>query len=133
MAADSSTRTPLPDFLAETSASIAARLDAVRAAQTQTRLTLIAMAVVSAMMLITSYNAYFSYDYVFITDKTEFARSTDQTKVPQTLLNEALRDWANARTIQVPLLGIRVSVDDAAVLGTGVLALLSVWLVLAAR
>jgi hypothetical protein len=35
--------------------------------------------------------------------------------------------------VQVSLLGIRVSVDDAAVLGTGVLFLLSLWLVLLAR
>jgi hypothetical protein len=119
------------DWIAETAASIAARLDGAKASQTQTRVTLAAMAIVSAMMLIASYNAYFSYDYRYLNENLN--RQLKQDNVPDVLMNQAARDWAASRTIQISLLGIRVSVDDAPVLGTAVLTVLSLWLVLATR
>lgn len=121
------------DWIAETRESINARLDGAKASQTQTRLTLGGMAIISAMMLIASYNAYFSYDYRYLTDRKVFDRRLGTTTVSDTLLSQAAKDWAVSRTIQISLLGIRVSVDDAAVLGTCVLALLSFWLVLVTR
>ena len=124
---------PHIDWVAETSASITARLEAAKASQTQTRVTLGGMALISAMMLIASYNAYFSYDYRYMLEQLRENRGVGTTSVPDTLIGQAARDWATARTIQISLLGIRVSVDDAAVLGTGVLAVISLWLVLVTR
>jgi hypothetical protein len=113
------------------------------------------MAVISMMMLIASYNAYLSYDYNWITEarcqKSKAADEPDiskgQTSGPNTLKEQAppaaddsrilkeqaYKDWAASRTILISLLGIRVSVDDAAVLGTAVLFVLSLWLLLVAR
>jgi hypothetical protein len=119
------------DWIAETEASVKARLEAVKASQAQTRVTLGAMAIISAMMLIALYNAYFSYDYRYIT--TNIARTLGNSNIPDVLMGQAARDWTSARTIQISLLGIRVSVDDAAVLGTAVLTILSFWLVLVTR
>jgi len=133
----------LPDWIAETSASTAARLEGAKASQTQTRITLAVMAIISAMMLIACYNAYFSYDYRFLRDhlyrlqdqpsvKDDRGRPQVETSVPEALMTQAARDWAGARTIQNPLFGIRMSVDDA-VLGVAILAILSLWLVLVTR
>lgn len=119
------------DTIAETEASVAARLEAVRTAQAQTRVTIGTMAVISAMMLIASYNAYFSYDYRYLTEN--IGRPLGNRAIPDVLMNAAAAGWASSRTIQISLLGIRVSVDDAAVLGTAVLAILAFWLVLVTR
>jgi hypothetical protein len=83
------------------------------------------------MMLTASHNAYFSYDYNWIlSEKNE---PIDEKTAAGILRVQALKDWASSRIIQVSLLGIRVSVDDAAVLGTLVLFVLSVWLLLVSR
>jgi hypothetical protein len=120
----------LGDWVAETSASIVARLEAAKSSQRQTRVTLGIMAIISAMLLIASYNAYFSYDYRYLTKNLK--RPLGTQTMPDVMMGQAARDWTAARTIQNALLGIRVSVDDA-VLGTAVLAVLSLWLVLVTR
>ena len=56
----------LDDWVAETTESIAARLEAAREAQRQTRFTLGILAVISMMMVILAYNAYLSYDSKWI-------------------------------------------------------------------
>lgn len=123
----------LDDWVAETSGSIAARLEGAKASQAKIRLTLGAMAVISVMMLIAAYNAYLSYDYVWITSEGEKARLLGGDRAPDILTSQALKDWAASRTVQISLLGIRVSVDDAAILGSAGLFVLSLWLLLLAR
>ena len=130
------------DWVAESPESISARLSSANASQVQTRATLGWMAIVSAMMLIACYNAYLSYDYHYFLKvaEDELVRSEDTDKsgnadnsISNVLLEQSARDWATSRTIHVGLIGLRVSVDDAAVLGTAVLALQSFWLVLVTR
>jgi hypothetical protein len=171
----------LEDWVAETPASISARLEGAKIAQSQIRFTLGTMAVISVMMLIASYNAYLSYDYFWIIDKcpplisakeaaayaaakpspdpeaattapdqttakaapdqiANHQAATDQVTtiqaapdISKTLQDQAYKDWAASRTGLISLLGIRVSVDDAAVLGTAVLLVLSIWLLLVTR
>jgi hypothetical protein len=141
----------IDDSVAETSESITARLEGVKSSQAQIGRTLGMMAIVSIMMLIASYNAYLSYDYNWIIEsrsrqqevekrRAEKATSSATTeprpaseKVAEVLKDQALKDWAASRTVLISLIGIRVSIDDAAVLGSAVLCLLSLWLVLGAR
>jgi hypothetical protein len=141
----------IDDSAAETSESITARLEGAKTSQTQIRLTLGMMAVISTMMLIASYNAYLSYDYYWIVesgrrqmeaaqrgaDKANSADANDPKpateRVAQVLTDQDLKDWSASRTVLISLLGIRVSVDDAPVLGSTVLCLLSLWLLLGAR
>ena len=121
----------IDDWVAETPESIAARLEGAKASQAQLRLTLATMAVISGMMLIASYNAYLSYDYNWILQaKCGPAEPGTRHGI---LREQAFRDWASARIVLISLLGIRVSVDDAAVLGSAVLMVLSFWLLLVAR
>ena len=122
----------LNDWVVETPESIAARLEGAKASQSQIRLTIGVMAVISMMMLIASYNAYLSYDYGWTLDVVDRQLPTEKT-VASVLTEQALKDWASSRIVQISLLGIRVSVDDAAVLGTLVLLVLSLWLLLLAR
>ena len=123
------------DWAAETPESIAARLEGVTSSQGQTRRTLGIMAVISMMMIIATYNAYLSYDYGWIVERSQKKAlwNPNQNAVDGVLAVQALKDWASARTVSISLLGIRVSVDDSAVLGTGMLFVLSLWLVLVTR
>ena len=139
------------DWVAETPESITARLEGAKTSQGQIRRTLGILAIVSMMMLIASYNAYLSYDYNWIVEsrsrqlevekrraeKATSPATTEPTpateRVAQVLTDQALKDWAASRTVLISLIGIRVSIDDAAVLGSAVLCLLSLWLVLGAR
>jgi hypothetical protein len=123
----------LDDWVAETPESIDARLEGAKGSQARIRLTLGAMAVISVMMLIAAYNAYLSYDYTWITSERERGRILGNELAPDILTSQALKDWAASRTVQISLLGIRVSVDDAAILGSAVLFVLSLWLLLLAR
>lgn len=119
------------DWTAETSQSITERLNGAHTAQSQTRLTLGVMAIVSVMMLITTYNAYFSYDYNWLVAEKDV--KVEPTTVAGILREQAFKDFAAARIVQVPFLGIRVSVDDAPVVGTAILLILSLWLLLVSR
>jgi hypothetical protein len=128
----------LEDWIAETPESITARLDGAQEAQKQTRFTLGMMAVISMMMLILAYNAYLSFDSGWV-----LARAYDRqhpvvpadsaATVPDVLTHVALQDWADSRSAEITLLGIRVSADDAPVLGTTSLFLFSLWLLLVTR
>ena len=125
-------RERIKDWAAETSESITARLEAAKTAQSQTRFTIVVMAVISMMMVIASYNAYLSYDHEWVL-ALKSDRSFSHQTVSEVLTTQALQDWAAARTISIGLLGIRVSVDDAAVLGAIALFVLSLWLMLVTR
>ena len=122
----------LDDWLAETPESIAARLESARSSQAQARRTMGVMSIISMMMLVASYNAYLSYDSTWILELTR-KQFAGETNVARVLTEEALKDWAASRSVQVPLLGIRTSVDDAPVLGTATLLVLAFWLVLLTR
>jgi hypothetical protein len=122
----------LEDWAAETPESIAARLESAKTAQSQARRTMGLMSIISMMMLIASYNAYLSYDSTWVLDLTQ-RQLAHETNVADVLTDQALKDWAASRSVQVPLLGIRTSVDDAPVLGTGALLVLALWLLLLTR
>jgi hypothetical protein len=133
MAPHSSLRA-VADWIAETPESIAARLAGAKESQSQLRLTIAGMAVISVMMLIAAYNAYLSYDYAWITEMGDLVVPDKQHQHRSDVLTEqALKDWAGSRTVQVSVLGVRVSVDDAAVLGSAVLLVMSLWLFLVVR
>ena len=125
----------LNDWIAETPESIAARLEGAREAQRQTRFALGMMALISMMMLIMAYNAYLSFDSGWILERVhEKVRPADQADtVAEILTAQALQDWAASRIATIELLGIRLSVDDAPILGTISLFVFSLWLLLITR
>ena len=122
----------LSDWIAETPESIAARLAAANTVQRHTQLTTGLMAIVSMTMLIASYNAYLSFDSQWVLDRARHPLQA-HTTVADVLTARAVGDWAESRNVSIALLGIRVSVDDAPVLGTSTLLLISLWLLLLTR
>ena len=125
------------DWIAETKDSIKARLDGAKAAQSQARVAIIALAVISLMMLTASYNAYLSYDSEWVRNEALAAHDrpmTDDARRTFNLLrDEELKGWAAGQQVQISLLGVHVSVDDAPVVGTFALAIVSLWLLLLMR
>ena len=126
----------LQDWVAETPESISARLEGAKAIQAQARFTLGTMTVVAMMMMIVSYNAYLSFDSdwaLAAANRQRLAAPQEGTAVAEVLSNEALKDWVASQSVTIALLGIRVSVDDAPVLGSAALFVLSLWLLLLMR
>jgi hypothetical protein len=127
----------LDDWIAETPESIAARLEGAKEAQRQTRFTLGIMAIISMMTLITSYNAYLSFDSRWILQRVKQGGPAlvdkSNSTIADALTFHALQDWARSRNATIGLLGIRVSVDDAPVLGTVSLFVTALWLLLVTR
>jgi hypothetical protein len=100
------------DWVSKTPESIDARLDGAQHAQDRIRFTVGAMAVISMMILIASYNAYMSFDHAWVLDQVPREFNANRT-TPDILTEQALRSWADARNVHISLLGIRVNVDDA--------------------
>jgi hypothetical protein len=126
------TNVRLQDWVAETPESISARLEGAKALQAQTRFTLGTMTVVAMMMLIVSYNAYLSFDRGWALAAAANGPVGENT-VADVLAHEALKAWVSSQSVTIALLGIRVGVDDAPVLGSAALFVLSLWLLLLAR
>lgn len=117
----------------ETDDSIKARLEAAKESQTRTRVTLVIMSAISLAMLIGSYNAYasFSRERAMSLRSRQFPSATRST--PDILVEQQLRNWADSRNVSIGLLGIKVTIDDAPILGTSALLIFSLWLLLSAR
>lgn len=120
------------DWIRETPESIDARLAGARQVQDRIRFTLGVMAIISMMILIASYNAYLSFDYAWALDEAKRSFPVEK-RTPDILTEQALRSWAESRNVMISLVGIRVNVDDAPVLGTLSLFVASLWLLLLAR
>jgi len=137
----------------ETNESVTGRLAAATDAQKRSRLVLVIMGIACAALIVATYNAYLSFDRSFALSvsaenpddlsKTRpdgtFAdvpmrrfKSDDRTG-PSVLNEHALRSWADNRMVSISLLGIRVSVDDAPILGTVALFVISIWFLLSVR
>jgi hypothetical protein len=124
----------LSDWIAETPESVAARLRAANTIQLHTQFTIGLLALVSMTMLIASYNAYLSFDSEWVVEQAgRTLRKEQGATVADVLTERALQDWAESRTVAISLLGIRVSIDDAPVLGTASLFVISLWLFLLMR
>ena len=123
------------DWVAETSESITARLEGAKTSQAQIRRTLGILAVVSMMMLIASYNAYLSYDYNWIVESRSRQRKSRRALLKRDLAGHNRAKTRNRKSgagghrsgtqglggitnCADPLIGIRVSIDDAPVLGS---------------
>jgi len=125
------------DWIAETKDSIKARLDGAKAAQSQARVAIVTLSVISLMMLATSYNAYLSYDSEWVRKEAlaprNYPMSPEARRTFDLLRDEELRGWVSGQQVQISLLGVHVSVDDAPVIGTFALTVVSLWLLLLMR
>lgn len=123
------------DWTRETSKSVDTRLAGAKQVQDRIRFVLGVMAVISMMIFIASYNAYMSFDYAWAVEAAQDPGRVFRSEktAPDVLAEQALRSWADSRNVTISLVGIRVNVDDAPVLGTLSLLVAGIWLLLLVR
>jgi hypothetical protein len=149
---DSSISSTIQQVL-ESEKSIETRLTGTAEAQKRTRLVLVFMGVPCAALFIASYNAYLSFDREFTLQQVAErpddldrradgdhggfvpvpARKFDKDRGNDMLTEQAIRTWSDSRSISSSLLGIKVSIDDAPVLGSTALFVISIWFLLSVR
>jgi hypothetical protein len=100
------------------------RIEAARSAQERTRLAYFASTVISLAIITTGWNAYLSFyrDFAFEFPSLEGGSGTEN------LQKEILSEWVKSRMINISLLGIRVGIDDAPILGGIALTIAVIWL-----
>ncbi len=105
-----------------------ARLAAIAEIQRRARVALLAGAIASGVICTALWNSYLSWD----------RRWAYEVQAPaawgqRELLQAQIRSWIETNTVSVSLLGIRVSVSDAAVLGSISLIILSFYMCMTLR
>jgi hypothetical protein len=96
---------------------LTSRLDGINEAQRRARIALVLVILSSGAILIALWNNYFSWDRKW-SDVTE---SAPKSWGQEQLKAEQIRSWSNTNTVDISLIGIRVSINDAAELGSLVL------------
>ncbi len=107
---------------------LSSRLDAVRTAQQRTTSVLAFALTLSVVIVVATYNAYLSWNRHFALSLNEYgarevaaaapaASTTLTSDVTKNAHEYALRNWVESRFVSIPLIGMKVAVDDVAVLG----------------
>lgn len=105
------------------------RLQAITEAQRRARVALFLVALASGTILVTEWNSYLSWDQKWAAEAQDPPKHWGQKQ----LLAEQIKSWVETNTVNVALLGIRVSVSDAAVLGSLILLVFSFYLCVCLR
>src|SRR5204863_7746514 len=105
------------------------RIEGAQEAIKRARTVFLILIIVSLSILITDWNAYFSWDreMAFL---SHWANNDDVTQLAQQRL---IAGWVKSQTIDVSLLGIHIGVSDIAPLGGLALFILSIWFFFSAR
>jgi hypothetical protein len=104
------------------------RFEAIAEAQRRSRWSVLASVLVSGAILAAEWNSYFSWDRLWA-NRRAAPSHWGQTK----LLEEQIKAWIETNTVDVALLGIRVSVSDAAVLGSVALLIAAFYMCMSLR
>jgi|GEM_PF-2316912 len=106
------------------------RIDAVAEAQKRSRAAFLASTIVSVVIIIAIWNAYWSwYRGIVLAMGTKFSESQVTSEAQRSLLNE----WVRSRMISIPILGIEAGVGDGAVIGSLSLYIICIWVLLSMR
>ena len=107
------------------------RIEGAQEAIKRARLVFLILSIVSLAIIISDWNAYFSWDRGFATRvEHHWAKNDEVTQFAQQRLVDG---WVHNQTIDAPLLGIHIGVSDVAPLGGIALFILSIWFFLSAR
>jgi len=104
-------------------------LDAVSEAQQRARVALLIALLASGTIMIAEWNSYFSWDRRWAEVNPTAPTEWGQEKV----LESQIANWQDANAVDVSLLGIRVSVNDAAVVGSLILVVAAFYLSMCLR
>jgi len=105
-----------------------ARLHAIADAQRRARLALLLSSLACGAILAAEWNSYLSWDRQW----TEVAKAPAHW-AQQQVLAEQVRSWLETNTVSISLIGLRLSVSDAAVLGSVALLVFSYYLTMSLR
>ena len=104
------------------------RLTAMADAQRRARVALLVTSLASGAILVAEWNSYLSWDRQWA-DTLNVDRNSGQG----VLLEQQIKSWVDTNGVNLALVGLRVSVSDAAVLGSGILLMLAFYLCMTAR
>ena len=107
---------------------LTARLHAITDAQRRARLALLLSSLACGAILAAEWNSYLSWDRQW----TTLSRAP-QHWAQQQVLEEQIKAWLETNTVSISLVGLRLSVSDAAVLGSVVLLVFSYYLCMSLR
>jgi hypothetical protein len=107
---------------------LGSRLDAINDAQRRATVALFLCTLASGTIMAGLWNAYLSWDRQW----AQLAKKPEGWGQEQLML-EQIREWMQSNTVGVSLLGIRLSVSDAAVLGSLILLIFSFYYCLCMR
>ncbi|MBI1903509.1 MAG: hypothetical protein HYS13_20590 [Planctomycetia bacterium] len=85
--------------------------------------------ITSLILLIAVWNGYLSWTRFAFAFRPEFSKN----EVTEHLQREQLAEWVESRSVSIPVLGIRVGISDASILGSLTLFITSLWLYFALR
>lgn len=103
------------------------QLDAVKKAQQRTRYSFVVATVASVALIVATYNAHISWYRGFaVGDK--LVENTKDLSTLYTVQKSLLEGWVDSQMIAVPLLGVKVGIGDAALLGSFSLFIIAIWL-----
>jgi len=110
------------------------RIAAARAAQTRTRLSFLASTVISVALLIAIFNFEFSWSRNFAYSAKEASQTEvinqnlDKAPNPQgTIQAELIKNWIDSGRMKISLLGVDIGGDDATIMGSLSLYILTIW------
>jgi hypothetical protein len=95
---------------------LTSRLDGINEAQRRSRIAFLLVILASGTVLTALWNTYLSWDRQWA-DNASAPKSWGQKK----LVDEQIKNYSDTSTVNIPVLGIHVGVNDAAVLGSLVL------------
>jgi hypothetical protein len=107
------------------------RLEAVRESVNRARSAFIIATVTSLLIIMPAWNAYLSWYRVFAMRVEPYAQSG--TSVVDEAQKQVVAEWVKNQTITTGILGIRVGISDAAVVGALGLYVVSIWLYFSLR
>jgi len=104
------------------------RLNAAREVQTRARVALLITSLACGAILAAEWNSYLSWD-------RQWAEREFQSKHwgQNELLLQQIKSWVDTNAVNLALVGLRVSVSDAAVLGSGILLVLAFYVCMTAK
>src|SRR5438132_2893762 len=105
------------------------RIEGAQEAIKRSRWVFLILTIVSLALLITAWNAYFSWTREILLTLHSWTSDTVAAHAQQHLIEE----WVNSQMIDIPVLGIHIGISDAAPVGGFGILILSIWFYFSTR
>src|SRR5438270_11116273 len=103
------------------------RIEGAQEAIKRSRWVFLILTLVSLALLITAWNAYFSWTRDFLTPKKSTPNNWPSDQVVAHAQQHLIEEWVKSQMIDISPLGIHIGMSDAAPLGGVTVIILSIW------